>query len=60
VTCSICLGVQREYGWVSADEAIRDLRTYELVEPLRLTPAVCDQCTENLAERRGRSLAQAA
>jgi hypothetical protein len=60
VTCSICLRVQRESGWVSADEAIRELRTYELQEPLRLSPAVCDDCRENLAERRGHSFAQAA
>jgi hypothetical protein len=60
VTCSICLRVQRESGWVSADEAIRELRTFELGEPLHLAPAVCDECRDDLAERRGHSFAKAA
>jgi hypothetical protein len=54
VTCSICLRVHRASGWVEAEEAIRELRTYELREPVQLRPGLCDECTDVIDERRGR------
>jgi len=60
VTCSICLRVQRESGWVEAEEAIRELRTFELRAPLRLGSGLCDDCSDDLAERRRNSLAEVA
>ena len=53
VTCSICLGVRRGSEWIGADVAIRELRSYESREPVRLAPGLCDDCTEDVAVRRG-------
>jgi hypothetical protein len=53
VTCSICLRVRRAAGWVEAEEAIRELRTYELREPIHLRPGLCDDCIDAIEERRG-------
>jgi hypothetical protein len=60
VTCSICLRVQRESGWVPAEEAIRELRSFELRDPIRLAAGLCDDCADDLALRRTDAAAQAA
>lgn len=62
VTCSICLAVQRGSGWISAEEAIRTLRTYERRDPVGLRPGLCDDCSDAIEERRsgGIALAEAA
>jgi hypothetical protein len=60
VTCSICLGVLRGSKWIDAEEAIRELRSFDRQQPLRLGHGLCDACTDELAERRGRVAARAA
>ena len=55
VTCSICLNVQRATGWTTAEEAIRELCTYELREPVSLRPGLCPECSDALEARRGAS-----
>jgi hypothetical protein len=64
VTCSICLRAQHAGGWIEAEQAIRELRTYDLSEPVHLKPGLCDECTDEIAERRGwvadRAIADAA
>ena len=52
-TCSICLRVLRGFEWIDAEQAIIELRTFTLGEPVRLAPGLCDDCREELAERRG-------
>jgi len=55
VTCSRCLRVERGSSWVEAEEIIKELRTYELVDPPRLRPGVCDHCAEAIAAARAAS-----
>ena len=55
VTCSQCLRVQRGSSWLEAEDIIAELRTYELVDPPRLRPGLCDRCTATLAAARTRS-----
>jgi len=52
VTCSRCLRVQRGSSWIEAEEIIKELRTYELVDPPRLRPGFCDYCAAALAAAR--------
>ena len=52
VACSRCLRVQRGSSWVEAEEIIKELRTYELVDPPRLRPGMCDYCAAALAAAR--------
>lgn len=54
VACSICLRVRRETEWIEAEEAIRELRSFEHRLPLRLAAGLCDSCSHELVERRGR------
>jgi hypothetical protein len=56
VTCSICLRVLHETGWIAAEDAIRELRTFDLPEPVRLAPGLCDDCSD-FDERRGDAFA---
>jgi hypothetical protein len=60
VTCSICLRVQHASGWMGAEEAIRELRTFELREPVRLAPGLCDDCSDALDARREHVFAEVA
>lgn len=60
VACSICLRVLRGSTWVEAEEAIRELRSFEHRTPIRLGPALCDDCSDELADRRGDVSAAAA
>jgi NMD protein affecting ribosome stability and mRNA decay len=55
VTCSICLSVRRGSQWIDAEVAIRELRSYESREPVRLAHGLCDDCNEDVAGRRGRA-----
>jgi hypothetical protein len=52
VTCSGCLRVQRGSSWIEAEDIINELRTYELAEPPRLRPGLCDRCRGILSARR--------
>jgi hypothetical protein len=54
VACSICLRTQHAGGWIEAEQAIRELRTYDLRDPVQIKPGLCDECSEGIAERRGR------
>jgi hypothetical protein len=54
VTCSACLRVQRDRTWIEAEEIIKELRTYELVDPPRLRPGMCDYCNAALAAARAK------
>ena len=60
VACSICLRVRRETEWIEPEEAIRELRSFELQAPLPLAPGLCDGCSHDVAARRGRTFATAA
>ena len=53
-TCSVCLGVLRGEEWIAAEEAIRELRTFERSAPPRLLPGLCDDCHDAIGERRDR------
>jgi hypothetical protein len=55
VTCSICLNVQGASGWIEAEEAIRELRTWDLGHPVQLRPGLCDGCRDEIEARRGTS-----
>jgi hypothetical protein len=46
--CAWCQRVKVEDRWVSADAAIRELRTYEWLEPPLFTHGVCEQCLDFL------------
>jgi hypothetical protein len=59
VTCSICLRVQHDSGWVPAEDAILELRTFDFSEPVRLAPGLCDDCSDDFVERRGYAPAEA-
>jgi hypothetical protein len=52
VTCSLCLRVLRGDEWIDAEQAIRALRSYDLPSPVSLAPGLCDECRDELAERR--------
>jgi hypothetical protein len=51
-TCSLCLRVRRGSGWIEAERAIGELRSYDLAEPPRLAPGLCDACVDSLFIRR--------
>jgi hypothetical protein len=53
--CSICLRVCHNARWIDAETAIRAFRTYERPAAPRLRPALCDDCAQLIAERRGRA-----
>ena len=52
VACSLCLRVQRDGTWIEAEEAIRELRSYEFSAPLPLEPGLCDECRDSVRARR--------
>jgi hypothetical protein len=52
VACSRCLRVQRGSSWIEAEDIIKELRTYELVDPPKLRPGFCDHCAAALAAAR--------
>jgi len=54
VACSVCLCVLGGSGWTDAETVIRELRSYDLASPPRLSPALCDRCDRSLRERRTR------
>ena len=51
-TCSVCLRVELHGTWLEAEDAIRELRTYELTVLPRLRAALCPRCEEAIAYRR--------
>jgi hypothetical protein len=53
--CSLCLRVLRGPGWVPAEQAIRELRSFECDAPPRLLPGLCAPCVESINGRRGRA-----
>jgi hypothetical protein len=50
--CSLCLRVALNGSWVSAESAIRQLRTYERSKAPRLRAALCPGCEEEISLRR--------
>jgi len=52
VACSLCLSVLRDGGWVEAEEAIRELRSYESPVPVPLEGGLCDKCADRVRARR--------
>jgi hypothetical protein len=60
VTCSVCLSVWQGRTWISAEQAILELRTFALWEPLRLAPGLCDGCRSDFAARRGHAVRKVA
>jgi hypothetical protein len=54
VSCSQCLRVLRAGVWIEAEEAIRELRSFERPAPLSLEPALCDECSSQVQGRRVR------
>ena len=59
--CAVCLRVRHGARWIDVETAIRAFRTYEQPAVPRLRPALCDDCAQLIAERRGHThLADAA
>jgi hypothetical protein len=52
IACSLCLRVRRDGTWIEAEEAIRELRSYEFSAPLPLEPGLCDECHDRVRARR--------
>ncbi len=52
VACSLCLRVRRDAVWVEPEDAIRELRTWELPSPVLLEPGLCDRCSDLIQARR--------
>jgi NMD protein affecting ribosome stability and mRNA decay len=50
--CSLCLRVRRGKTWIDAQGAIRELRSYELLELPRMDGAVCGACKDEISRRR--------
>jgi hypothetical protein len=48
----VCLRVRRGSGWVAPEEVIRELRSYELAKPPRLSAGICDRCIDVVCARR--------
>lgn len=60
VTCSVCLSVLHGKEWIGVEQTIRAVRSYELDQPPRLAPGLCDDCRRRLAARRRPALRTAA
>jgi len=56
IACSLCLRVLHESGWIDANEAIRELRTFALPAPVGLDPGLCDSCLDSVAARRAETV----
>ena len=52
ITCSVCLRVLDGTTWIEAEEAIANLRTFELPDAPRLEAALCEHCVESIRSRR--------
>jgi hypothetical protein len=52
VACSLCLRALRDGVWVEAEEAIRELRSYESPVPVPLEAGLCDECSDRVRARR--------
>ena len=52
VSCSLCLRTFRGGAWIEAEEAIRELRSFERSAPLPLEPGLCDDCIARIRTRR--------
>lgn len=57
VACSLCLRVESGERWIGAREAVRRFRTFELDQPPRLAPGICDSCRGEIDARRRQPLA---
>jgi len=51
-TCSVCLRVELHGTWLEAEDAIRELRTYETPVAPRLRHGLCPRCEDAIAHRR--------
>jgi len=50
--CSLCLRVRQGRTWIDAEGAIRELRSYELLDLPRMDAAVCSACEDEISRRR--------
>ena len=55
VTCSLCLRVRRGSAWIEPEDVITAIRSYELETPPRMLPAICDDCADEIFDRRARA-----
>jgi hypothetical protein len=60
VACSICLRVRKGQDWIEAVEVIRQLRTYEDENVVRLRGTLCERCEMELRLRRQPSVEELA
>jgi hypothetical protein len=52
VACSVCLRVWENGAWIEAGDVIRQLRTFDHDDAVRLGRALCDRCEMELRLRR--------
>jgi hypothetical protein len=52
IMCTLCQRIQRADEWVEMEQAIRELRSYELDFVPQLHGAICDDCGDAIARRR--------
>jgi hypothetical protein len=50
--CTLCQRIQRGDEWVKMEQAIRELRSYELEFVPHLQAVICDQCRDAIVRRR--------
>ena len=50
--CAFCERVEVEDAWMSEDDAVRALRTFENDAPPEFALTVCDECIEQIGVRR--------
>jgi hypothetical protein len=53
IMCTLCQRIQRGNEWVEMEQAIRELRSYELDFVPQLHGVICDDCRESIVRRRG-------
>jgi hypothetical protein len=52
VACSRCLRVQNGSGWFEAELIIRELRSFDRSQALKLRPGLCDRCRAQIDDAR--------
>jgi hypothetical protein len=52
IMCTLCQRIHRGNEWVEMEQAIRELRSYELDFVPQLHGVVCDDCGDSIVRRR--------
>jgi hypothetical protein len=52
IMCTLCQRIHRGNEWVEMEQAIRELRSYELDLVPQLHGVVCDDCGDSIVWRR--------